>query len=332
MTQLLKSILWACALCVAAFPARAEPDCEFWGGAAKNWRRVSAEQVASCLNAGRDPNVNDGLPVWLAAGTVRDGGVLPLLLDAGGTPHATHKKRSALHHAAKSMREDAPIRVAYLLEAGADPKVDTVSLPWIALEGQAQSILMLVQAGANPFERLPGGTTALHMAAKYNYPEVTQTLLELGLSVSARSNGGFEESGVTPLHVAASHVNQSVAEVLLEAGADANAETDKGQTPLHHLVRQDVRRDERAAKMVGLFVAEGADVNSAVNMGFTALHFAASLRLPLVTEALLAEGADGSIKDAQGNPPWHYVEGLVKAGGLPPNVQRVWWHLHDSQF
>lgn len=332
MTRFMNSFLWACALCLAAFTARAEPDCEFWSEAASKWRRVSAEQVASCLNAGRDPNVNDGLPVWLAAGTVRDSGVLPLLLDAGGTPHAVHEKRSALHRAARSMRKDAPIRVAHLLEAGADPTVDTVSLPWIALEGQAQSILMLVEAGANPFERLPGGTTALHMAAKYNYPEVTQTLLELGLSVSARSDGGYEESGVTPLHVAASNLNQPVADVLLEAGADPNAKTDKGQTPLHHLVRQEPGRDERAAKMVGLLVAAGANVNSAVDMGFTALHFSASLRLPLVTEALLAEGADGSIKDAQGNLPWHYVEDLVRLQDLPSNERQIWWRLHDAQF
>jgi ankyrin repeat protein len=130
-----------------------------------------------------------------------------------------------------------------------------------------------------------------------------------------------DDQGKTPLHsvpVATSGDNVAVAELLLLRGADVNARDRLGWTPLHHMALG------RGAKVIDFLIAKGADANATDHAGNTPLHNAAGFGLPLsagltpagqraaeamqaiqvtATMALLANGADASAKNAQGETP-----------------------------
>jgi ankyrin repeat protein len=72
-------------------------------------------------------------------------------------------------------------------------------------------------------ERLPGGTTALHLAVRY--PEALRLLLEHGAKPDARDEG----DNAAPLHFAAANGLVDSVRILLDAGADVH-----GSGDLHH--------------------------------------------------------------------------------------------------
>ena len=72
------------------------------------------------------------------------------------------------------------------------------------------------------------GYTAIHRAAYNGHIEVTEKLIQLGASVSAKTNDKWQ-----PLHCACKWNQAEVASLLLQNGADINAQTQGGQTPLH---------------------------------------------------------------------------------------------------
>jgi ankyrin repeat protein len=69
-------------------------------------------------------------------------------------------------------------------------------------------------------ERLPGGTTALHAAARH--PEVVRLLIEHDADVNARDVG----DNATPLHFAAANRVVESVRLLLDAGADVHGSGD----------------------------------------------------------------------------------------------------------
>lgn len=93
---------------------------------------------------------------------------------------------------------------------------------------------LLINAGANVNAQDVYGTTALHLAAWYEHPEMVKTLLENGAQVNAQTNtlGNWDTDGATPLHEAAMRGNIEIIEQLIDDGADLTIKNAKGQTPL----------------------------------------------------------------------------------------------------
>lgn len=73
--------------------------------------------------------------------------------------------------------------------------------------------------------REPGGTTPLHLAAGYGYPEVVEVLAAAGADINAR-----DDDLKTPLHEAALSAGPDTVEILLGARVDIDARTRQGLT------------------------------------------------------------------------------------------------------
>jgi len=105
-------------------------------------------------------------------------------------------------------------------------------LIWAAKSRNLAEVKRLItDCGINPNIQDVDGSTPLHVATQYGYPDVVELLLEYGADPNARI-----KYGDTPLHYAVKEIslgNFDVVRLLLEHGADLNARDDRGWTPLH---------------------------------------------------------------------------------------------------
>ena len=132
-----------------------------------------------------------------------------------------------------AMRGDVET-VRSLVKEGADVNVaqgdGMTALHWVALNGNARLVELLIYAGGNvgALTRL-GAYTPLHLASEEGHAVVVEALLAAG----ADPNAGTSTGAVTPLHFAAGSGSVEAMSALLAAGANVNAgETQWGHTPL----------------------------------------------------------------------------------------------------
>lgn len=99
--------------------------------------------------------------------------------------------------------------------------------------GQLERVQDLLKQGAEinspgpSTSRVPGGVTALMLAATRNHLPVVKLLIEKGANINQSDNGGG-----TALIYATWKGNKDVVAYLLEKGADCNAKTRDGRSPL----------------------------------------------------------------------------------------------------
>ncbi|MGE3875940.1 MAG: ankyrin repeat domain-containing protein [Parvibaculaceae bacterium] len=149
-------------------------------------------------------------------------------------------------------------------------------------------------------------TYALHAAVIHDRPEAARRLIEGGVPVDMRNDGGL-----TPLMVAASFGNVMVAETLIDLGADLGARNPAGHTALH------IAALAGQADVARLLIAHGADRNARLERnGETPLHFAALLGRLKVIDLLLAQGVDVNIRDNQGVTPLQYARRRLQANAV----------------
>lgn len=151
----------------------------------------------------------------------------------------------------------APV-VRRLIEYGVDvnrrDSEGHTPLHWLLLHRSTRAealpmIRLLLKNGADGDKAVNlWGETPLMVAAKADFPEALQLLLDQGADATRRSN--FME---TALHFAAHHYTVETINLLLDAGADIDAPDRTGQTALHIAAHHN-RRD-----VVKTLVARGAD-------------------------------------------------------------------------
>jgi ankyrin repeat protein len=107
----------------------------------------------------------------------------------------------------------------------------------------------------------------------------------------------------TPLMEAAKSNRLDLVGLLLANGADVNAKNTAGFTALS----QAVEFGGKGKDLAGLLVANGADVNVKDSMDNTPLHDAAMAGYEEAAAVLLAKGADPNAKGYKGNTPLHDV-------------------------
>lgn len=147
--------------------------------------------------------------------------------------------------------------VVALLQQGADVNAaqgdGMTALHWAGMNGNAELVEVLLYAGAaaEATTRL-GGYTALHLASRVGHADAIEALVRQGADVSARTS-----TGAMPLHLAAGSGDVDALSVLLDAGAEVDGrENVYEQTPLMWATAKN-----RVPAMTVLLDA-GADVNA----------------------------------------------------------------------
>jgi ankyrin repeat protein len=159
-------------------------------------------------------------------------------------------------------------------------RLETTPLHYAALYGNAESVRILLDRGADPKARNKSEATPLIYAA-YNFDK-TRLLVEKGSDVNAHS-----ASGMTPLLVAVSvHGNAPTVRYLIEKGADVKAVGPLGSDPLQTAA---MKGD---AEMIRLLLQKGADPLRKDQAGFTALLNAFSVTDPERVKMLVTAGSD----------------------------------------
>jgi ankyrin repeat protein len=210
-----------------------------------------------------------------------------------------------------------------LLEAGANPfeRVTTPPLVSAAARGDCDMATLLLEKGVSASEAYKDGRTALHEAS-------TGAVATLLLSRGADARRA-DAQGRTPLHGPADGglPPPDVVAALLAGGADARAVDKDGNTPLHCATGA-----TRAA--LPALLAAGANANAANKRGRTPLHAALEIEkfeylrggdaeaYIILASALLAAGASAEAPDATGMRPMHTVRQASALGASPALVTK----------
>src|SRR5262249_48898145 len=162
----------------------------------------------------------------------------------------------------------------------------------VALNGSADELKKLLDAGMKPDSSSAGGTTALMFAAR-DFEKVN-LLVERGADVNART-----ATGITVLTVAARYRgNSEVVRLLLKKGARPN--TEKGVEPRNNATPMFFAVMAGDVETLGLLIEAGAKIGNRMNLigrfQQSPLLYAAFGDRP-VAELLLAKGADANEVD-----------------------------------
>lgn len=280
------------------------------------------------LEAGADPNTTDSryhVPALYAVTGHRS--VLPIaqmLLDAGANP----TDGESVFHAAEHFHKDA---LELLLQAGA--KLNFVGewgntalyflFRWHDVERETtvrQGVEWLLEHGADSNVRsTPDQETVLHVAARRGQaPGVVRLLLEHGADVNAtRSDGstawllarrgGFDEIAALLESAGATTAPLSPLDLMLEACGRGDVESARrlGSPELvntlegsDRLLLPEAAAGDRKSTVLACLAA-GFPVDTTDASGATALHHAAIHGRVDVVRALLAAGADMTIRDTE---------------------------------
>lgn len=152
-----------------------------------------------------------------------------------------------------------------------------------------ESVLILLQYGANPRVRNNSGNSALHEAAKYNKEALVRTLIQHGTPASLER----ASSRTTPLHCAARNGSFEAMKVLLEEfGAPPDLSDDTGSTALHYAARYN------HIECVKLLIQQKASIELKETVKEqTPLHIAVDCNFKEIALVLLRHRADPNVQD-----------------------------------
>ena len=184
------------------------------------------------------------------------------------------------------------------------------------------------------------GMTALYLAAKYDHPQIVESLLEAGASVDI----GDYKVGRSALRVAAERNHIEIVDKLLEYRAQIDMKDFLGGTPILHAVQQGAEDTFNRMMEVGGYlqvvdedgqsllhiaseydrfsiahklIEEGLDPNIRDNCERTPLHIASQHGKATTLSLLLEKNADLNLKDQYGRTPkfvaWQYGQSQIRS-------------------
>ena len=182
-----------------------------------------------------------------------------------------------------------------------------LSLVEAAERGDRQTVLALIEQGADVNAAHPNGTTALHWAVHQNDVDLVRRLIKAGADVRVEN-----DFGATPMSEAAIIGNPEIIKLLLDAGADVESPNREGQTALMAVARTG------NVKAAELLIKRGANVNARERWGGqTALMWAAAQKHPEMIRLLIKHGADVNARATVRDWPRK-----VTAEGRPKDMNR----------
>ncbi|KAE8385233.1 ankyrin repeat-containing domain protein [Aspergillus alliaceus] len=231
-----------------------------------------------------------------------------LLLIGGADINAWDNNGEALLHE-QARRASSPAIAAHLLEQGANIEARTsqgyTPLQCAAMSGNKRMFFFLVGKGAKVDIETSKGETLLHLTPPSNQDcmDILAMLLKMSLEVEALNSNGwtplqqtvFVGTGAPDIEF---DKTSEYIELLISYGADINAaaESPTGETALHLATMAAIPRP----LLVTFLIKHGASVNCRTFEGKTPLHLAAERGRDSIFQALLAAGADLSIKVSSG--------------------------------
>ena len=180
-------------------------------------------------------------------------------------------------------------------------KPDPEALHKAAKDGDAHTVTVLLEQGADVNTKTDKNATPMHWAVEGGSAETAELLLDRGADPNARTVDADGRDDKTPLHLAAEAGMDELVKLLLTHGAALNAPDASGYTPLYLAVGAGHHNTVR------LLLDQGADVDAKTGVcdgegSFTALHVAADIEL---AKMLLDHGADVNAKATDGMTPLH---------------------------
>jgi ankyrin repeat protein len=255
-------------------------------------------------DADSDEDISETPLVNIAAERGYDG-VLKPLLDYGANPNENRQFPRVPLGLAIQNGHDAAMRV---LLAREDTKVTLPSTPFsqqplhFALErGSLESVLLLIERGADLQQYESTGARALHPAIRSG----SQALVEFLMS---RGCNPLSCCGYTALSLAAVMGHQSLVQYFLAHGVDPDIRDRTGFTALGHAAK------EGHADIVETLLAWGVRTENVGEDGETALCWAARENHEMVVDVLLRHGVDPNSPNSHGIRPIHWA---VTNGSIP---------------
>ena len=229
---------------------------------------------------------NKGLTALLKACSYSQMDVVKVLLEAGADATIVDDVHYSSLHAAVDGRCSLDTLRA-LLDHGAHidatRKDGTNALLRACNTGQSESVVFLLEAGANVNIVKPNGNTILHVAVKNNCSNAAlQAIILHGANINSVNN-----NSETALILACYVAQAESVKVLLEMGADPNISDSRDYTSLHAAIHGQCT-DQTLQEIITHKVLLNAQDTS----GKTALHLACSYRLQSLVQVLLTAGAN----------------------------------------
>ncbi|KAL8888658.1 MAG: hypothetical protein Q9192_006142, partial [Flavoplaca navasiana] len=177
--------------------------------------------------------------------------------------------------------------------------------------GQARSIELLLDFGANINSEDEEGRTALLTASVMGNLNLVHLLLDRGFDIEARNSKGEDA-----LLRAAQGFHESCVLALLDHGADINSKNSNGTTALHLATIYD------DLDLLNVFLARGGNVDARNDRGKTPLFTAVENDHEHCMLALIRHGADVNIQDNTGLSVLH----IASAEGTLTSVAELVKH------
>jgi len=347
LTKALRRLRWAPAtateLALQLLAAGANADQRGEYGKTPLYRAAQyggATLVGALLAAGADPNAltEYGESAIAAAAESAEPEVIRLLVAGGAEVNnrSPADGSSPLHKAVPG--DGADVRVAALLEAGANPDVQDAKgdtpLHLAAAGGDTAVVSLLASAGAGVNTLNGNGETPLDVARKTGKPAGARRLLALGAGPGPeRAAPGSE--GVAPVSRNVDRKDAPMCDLdgwsleeaplesvrdCLEAGARVDGPRWSGRFPLLlDLADFGFRRERGVPEKIALLVTARADPNVSDDDGETPLHAVArgGARAELAAAALVGAGADVNARNSQAWTPLHIAALATEEDTVP---------------
>ncbi|KAH8745767.1 ankyrin repeat-containing domain protein [Hyaloscypha finlandica] len=279
-------------------------------------------------------------------------GIVEMLIKGGAEINVReHEVKMPLRLVAEYGRESAGTFFTFASAARAG---ETDHLGWTALhhaadQGHKETVLLLIEEGADINAKTNDGRTALHVVARSAVvstkwtirnlekrredAEMALLLLEHGADIKATT-----PMGLTALHLAAREGNQTITELLLRYRADIDATDHRGRTALHWVASIAfgrsffIRSRDTHGGVAQILLKRGANVGARDSAGQTALFAAAAGQHRRMSCILLQAGADSrTMSDLEAtNQVYPKVDQLLRATEHWLNKSDRWSALTKS--
>ena len=196
--------------------------------------------------------------------------------------------------------------------------------------GHTETTLALINKGANVNSEDQYGKTPLHRASENGHTETALALINNEANVNSKGQGYFNQ---TPLYLASENGHTETILVLINNGADPNIQDNFYEhAPLHWVIANGLTKE-----VVLVLIEKGANINVQNAAGTSPLHVATDYRNTDLVRILINNGADIEIEDREGQTAFDLAMSrspeiaLILAKNTESFLTRKWrlWKIED---